>query len=250
MVERRYPRNRGVRPLIRRMGKAVPPTHRKIVQHPLYGEIPLIRQSATGLDGRSHDWWTYDPAFQPTLPSGAVRGEVDTQVSCGGFHVPKYFFVDEERTCVQCGASFIFRAAEQKYWYEVLKFHFASVPVRCLACRRRRRSEHALREQIARSRAHVRAAADDPAAHLSLARAIVEYRERTGQGNLNEAVAAARRAAVLWREAGEPLFWEGAAQALAGRGAKARECLRLFLSEPGLGTAALKQRARGYLEGA
>ena len=229
------------------MPKGVSPSKQKTVRHPLYGEIPLIRRSATGLKGKSYYWWTYDPAFKPTLPAGAVRGQLDKQVFCGGFHVPKYFYVDEDRTCIQCGNSFTFRAAEQKYWYEVLRFTFASVPVRCLACRRRRRSEHALREQIARSKAHVRAADNDPAGHLSLARAIVEYRERRGQGKLDQAVAAARRATALWREASEALFWEGVAHALAGRRAKARACLRLFLSEPELGTTALKQRAQDYL---
>jgi hypothetical protein len=37
--------------------------------------------------------------------------------------MPKYFYVDDERECIQCGKQFTFHAAEQKYWYETLKFN-------------------------------------------------------------------------------------------------------------------------------
>ena len=218
-----------------------------MVRHPLYGEIPLIRESAIGREGKVYDWWRYDPHYAPPLPRGAVRGDAEKQVFCAGHHVPKYFFTDEERTCVQCGRPFTFRATEQKYWYETLKFNFSSVPIRCVGCRRQRRSEHALREQIARAKAQAQASASDPAAHLAVARAIVEYHERTGQGALSEAISGARRAAALWPDSPQPLLWEGIAQARAGRAAKARECLEAFLSAGGQPPAGLVQRAREYL---
>ena len=216
--------------------------------HTLFGEIPLIRVSETGSDGKLYQWWRYDPDYQPPLPRGAVRGDVRKQVYCAAHHVPKYFYVDEPRTCVQCGQAFTFHAAEQKYWYETLKFNSSSIPIRCVDCRRQRRSEHALREQIAVARAAVRDAPADPGGHLSLARAIAEYFERTGQGDLSQAVAAARKTTSLWPESSEPLFWEGVAQALAGRPAKARECLEAFLSRPDKSRGRLEQRAKGYLE--
>jgi hypothetical protein len=218
-----------------------------VVRHPLFGEIPLIRVVATGQDRKLHPSWSYDPDYAPPLPRGAVRGDVRRQVFCTGCHVPRYFFVDEERNCVQCGEPFLFRATEQKYWYETLKFNFHSVPIRCTGCRRKRRSEHALREQIARAKAHVRISPRDPAAHLFLARAIVEHHERTASGDLDEALSAARKAAELWPESPEPLLWEGVAQARAGRKAKARRCLEAFLSRGGRRAAALDQRAREYL---
>jgi Probable zinc-ribbon domain len=87
-------------------------THR----HPLYGEIPLIERKSAGRDGRVYTWLEYDPDFEPKLPHGAVRGDVGAQVLCCGHHVPRYFYVDEERVCRQCGASFVFAAREQKFW--------------------------------------------------------------------------------------------------------------------------------------
>lgn len=171
---------------------------RRWVQHELYGKLPLIRHSSTSRDGQVHEWWKYDRTYTPRLPRGAVPGEVTRQVFCTAHHVPKYFYVDETRTCIQCSDRFTFSGAEQKYWYETRKFNFSSLPVRCPKCRRLRRSEHALREQIARAKLAAKTSPDDPSAQLAVARAIVEYHERTGAGQLAEAVAAARRAMSLW----------------------------------------------------
>ena len=248
MPEKRYPRDRRSEPK-RSKGRtgAEMSSSRSVARHPLYGDIPMIRETATGRDGKLHEWWRYDLDYSPTLPRGAVRGDVAKQVFCTACHVPKYFYLDEQRTCVQCGEPFTFRATEQKYWYETLKFNFDSVPIRCVGCRRQRRSEHALREQIARAKASIRASASDPAAQLSLAQAIVEYHERMDGGDLDEAIAAARKAASLWPERPEPLLWEGIAQARAGRKAGARRCLEAFLSRDERCAAGLEQRARKYL---
>lgn len=248
MAERRYPRDRRGE-LGGKRAPAGPPPERRVVHDRLYGDIPLIRETMTGQDGKVHEWWRHDPDYAPPLPRGAVRGNVRNQACCPACHVPKYFYLDEQHICIQCGRSFTFRAVEQKYWYETLKFHFSSVPVRCLACRRLRRSEHALREQIARAKAHVRDAGSDPAAYLALARALVEYHERTDQGDLNAAVAAARKAARLWPSASEPLYWEGMAHARASRPAKARQSLEAFLAHPALRDGALKQRAKVIMLG-
>jgi hypothetical protein len=203
----------------------------------------------TGNRGRIYDWWEPDPDYRPPLPRGAVRGNPRRQLYCAGHHIPKYFYVDEDRPCVQCGLEFTFGAEEQKYWYEERRFNSHSVPQRCLACRRRRRSEVALRERIARARRAIEADPRDPAAQLALAEAIVEYHERADAGSLDHAVAAARRAAELWPECVEAAYWEGAAQARAGRGAKARARLEAFLNAPGADVRGLRRRARVYLEG-
>src|SRR5262245_26577369 len=149
-------------------------------KHPIYGDIPQIQRNTVGQDGCTYEWWEWDPTFSPRLPEGAVPGDVSKQVFCSACHDPKYFYVDEMRTCVQCGTRFTFSASEQKFWYETLRFNFSSVPIRCKTCRRLKRSEHALREQIALARQATRQAPDDPAAHLAVAKAIVEYHERTG----------------------------------------------------------------------
>jgi hypothetical protein len=213
---------------------------RRTAKDRLYGEVPLVKEP----------WgWRYDPAFQPRLPKGAVRGDVSKQVFCTAHHNPKYFYLDETRTCIQCGSKFTFGAQEQKYWYEALKFNFNSLPIRCLSCRRRRRSEHALREQVARTRAERDRCPDDPLTHLALARAIVELHERTGRGNLEEAISAARRAAQSPSPPPEPLYWEGVAQLRANRPARARDCLTRFLEkEPkGRENRALIKAARSHL---
>jgi hypothetical protein len=73
---------------------------------------------------------------------------------------------------------------------------------------------------------------DDPAALVELARATVQYRRRTGEGNLERAIGACRKARRLARP-GEALFWAGIAQQLAGRPAKARTALKEFLANGG-----------------
>ena len=246
MAARRYPRDRRAESRGNR-GPAAPFPERRVVRDRLFGEIPLVRESTTSPDGRVHVLWLYDPDYAPPLPRGAVRGNVRNQAYCRACHVPKYFYIDEDRTCVQCGQSFNFRAEEQKYWYESRKFNFSSVPIRCVVCRRLRRSDHALREQIARARAHVRDASSDPAAHLALARALVEYHERTTLGDLDAAVSAARKAALLWPDSAQPFYWEGVAQLRAKRPAKARVCLETFLAHPSLRDGSLKQKARACM---
>ena len=243
MTDRRYPRDRNGEPRRRR---PLPPARpeRRVAHDPLYGEVPLVRVTTGGSVANARESWRYDPDYSPPLPRGAVRGDVRNQNFDPMCHVPRYFYLDERRSCVQCLQPFTFRAQEQKYWYERLRFHFRSIPIRCPACRRKRRSEGALREQIARARAHVREAPSDPGAHLALARAIVEYHIRTDEGDLAAAIAAARTAARLWPEAAEPLYWEGLAHARAGRTQRARDSLAAFLAHPSLREGAFKENAR------
>jgi tetratricopeptide (TPR) repeat protein len=223
----------------------------RIEPHPLYGEVRLIRRTAPAKSGRTVEWWEYDPSFQPRLPRGALRGDPTKQIFCTAHHVPKYFYVDERRECIQCGAEFTFEAAEQKFWYETLKFNFNSVAIRCPDCRRRRRTEAALRNQIAKARADLDRSPEDPATLLALGEALVRYRQRTGQGSLADAIAAARKAKALWPEAIESSFWEGLAHHLAGRTQRARECLKRFL-ERSAGTrrlSAFAEEAKEVLSG-
>jgi hypothetical protein len=229
----------------RKASAPTPPTR----HHPLFGAIPLLRRASVDARGKEHEYWQYDPAYSPPLPSGAVRGDVSRQVYCPLCHSPKYFFVDEERSCLQCGEQFVFGAEEQKYWYETLRFYAGSVPVRCARCRRRRRSERLLREQIAAARAQIAHDARDGSAHRALARALVEYHERTESGNLDTAIAAARRAADLCPGSLEPQYWEAMAQMRAGRPRKARLAFESYLQGAGLERerAAFVKAAREFL---
>ena len=67
---------------------------------PLYGKIPLIEREVRDRQGRSHVVYDYDLDYAPSLPRGAVRGDPRKQNLCFACHVPRYFYVDEERTCI------------------------------------------------------------------------------------------------------------------------------------------------------
>jgi tetratricopeptide (TPR) repeat protein len=204
--------------------------NRPTEHHPLYGEIPLVEHRTRGSNGREYVWLQYDPAYEPKLPKGAIRGDVSRQVYCVAHHVPKYFYVDEDRTCIQCKEPFVFRAEEQKYWYETLKFNFGSIAVRCRSCRRKKRTEASLRDQIGSVLRQLEQHPDDSRALLELARTTVMYRERTGEGNLQRAIAACRKAVNEAPESPEPLYWEGRCHEISGRTAKATECFVRFLA--------------------
>ncbi len=212
-------------------------------RHAIYGRIPLIRKSYRDSVGRSFETWDYDPGYRPKMPKGAVRGDVLKQQFCPMCHVPRYFYVDQHKTCVQCGEPFVFSAAEQKYWFESLHFHFDSVAIRCRSCRRRRRSRKALRQQIATVLEKRRAEPDNLSLDLELAEATVRYRELTGEGDLDRAIDATRRVQKSWPEAVEAAFWEARCHALAGRREKAVALFSRFL-DAGRKRRRYKQLAR------
>jgi hypothetical protein len=144
-------------------------------------------------------------------------------------HVPQYFFVDQERRCVECHRDFVFAASEQKYWYEDLKFHFDSVAIRCPECRRKQRTKRGLHAAVARTKARLAENPLDAGRALEVAEALVRLAEHSGEGDLKEAIALARRAARSPSLAagleGEAVFWEGKSQAFLGRHERARSLL-------------------------
>jgi hypothetical protein len=226
-------------------------------RHALFGEIPLIRCTSIDSAGRVHAFYEYDPDYTPRMPTGAVRGDIRQQECCHFCHVPRYFYVDERKLCVQCGEPFVFSAKEQKYWYETLKFNFNSVAVRCAACRRKRRNAHVLEQRLSSARSELKTRPDSPALLLCLAEAIARLFQRRGEGNLNDAIAAARKARREARtrhhraEAAEALFWEATCQALAGRDERARPLYEEYLSirYHGRNHSALGREARDWLDG-
>lgn len=218
----------------------------------MFGKIPLVSRAimVNTVEG-SHEVTIldYDLDYAPKLPRGAVRADVHRQ-NLELFHsVPKYFYVNESKTCVQCGRDFVFDAHEQKYWYETLKFYITARAVRCRDCRRRRRTEKGLRLELAAAKAELKRAPDDPAALLAVAEALVLYHRRFGQGKLAEAITAARRAHKLAPRAYEALFWEGFCHIQDSREAKGRALLAHYLEYP-LGTKKqhdLAREAKRYL---
>ncbi len=114
---------------------------KKEYRHSLYGDIPLIEKVFIGTDGKAFTYTDIDPDFRPKIPEGAVPGDISPQIFCSYYHVPKYFYVDSKKTCLQCNKKFVFKAKEQKYWYETLQFNFHSQTIRCPSCRKKKRTE-------------------------------------------------------------------------------------------------------------
>ena len=210
---------------------------------PRFGDIPLIPR-ADGLG------WEYDPYYQPPLPPGAVRGDISRQSYCPTCHRPRYFYRDQHKTCVQCGDAFVFSAREQKFWYERLGFYLDSEAIRCRRCRKQQRTMKALARQVSALRDRQRDAPDDPAVALELAETTVRFRETTGEGDLDRAVANARRARRRWPENRASLFWEARAQQLAGREDRAVPLYQTFVDKVGTRKKyrKLAERARHQLD--
>ncbi|HEV2845685.1 MAG TPA: zinc-ribbon domain-containing protein [Thermoanaerobaculia bacterium] len=189
-------------------------------RHPLYGEIPLVEVVRQDPGGEVR-YLDYDRDYSPPIPQGAVRGDVAKQHFCPICHVPRYFYVDQERPCVECGRDFVFSAREQKYWYEDLRFHFDSVAIRCPECRRKQRTRKTLNAAVARAKSRLAAEPADPERALAVAEALVRLNEHTGEGDLKEALALARKAGRSASKGrslqAEAHFWEGKAQVLLGR---------------------------------
>ena len=163
----------------------------------------------------------------PPNPAGAIPADPNKQdYGLGG---PLPYYEDEERVCVQCQKPFTFTAKEQKYWYETLRFINYSTAIRCVLCRRRKRSAVAFDRQVALARQSQQENPRDPLAHLALAQALVGRHARVGTGRLADSVAAARKAGRLDPNLHEAVYWEAASQEALGRQRKADELYRRFL---------------------
>lgn len=212
-----------------------------VLAHPIYGEIPLVpesfnlpRELLDNIDfpkDKDAVWYRPDPGFEPDLPTGAVRGNVSRQEFCTWCDTPRYFYVDFNKICVQCGEDFVFEAREQKYWYETLKFHFDSTAIRCKKCRKQRRSDRAVQKLQSVAAETAREKPHDPFALVNLAKTTFEYYTRFGEGKLERAIASARMAIRLDPARYEALYWEALCQEANGRLTKSKDLLRKFLEE-------------------
>lgn len=214
--EHRHPRSAGK-----------PPAER-LVKLPLGGAPALLPK------GRPVPSVEYeiDPGYpRPLLPGAASVDDGDGKVPA-----TRYFYVDSRRGCVSCGVEFVFTAEEQKHFFEKLLFPFYSAPVHCPRCRRERRGMNELKDALQTAREELAAAPAEPTALLAVAAAIVRLYEPTGQGDLKEVIACARKAArqASPSQLGEAAFWEAKAQLLAGRRQKAVPLFQLaFEKLPG-----------------
>jgi tetratricopeptide (TPR) repeat protein len=176
-----------------------------------------------------------------------VRGDPRRQLFC--CEVPRYFYVDADRTCRDCGVSFVFSAREQKHWYETLGFRLDANAVRCPPCRRAFRRDKGIARALADASRALTEAPLHPPAVLAYARAAVAHAERFGHGPLDTAIATLRALGRAAPSAVEVLYLEGRCAEAAGRPRRAEAAYEKFLTAaPPRGNAVLARDARARLE--
>ncbi len=230
--KKRRERDRGTRDGARSAKKPPPPEPHSF-EHPQYGTVPIIvERTWQGEDGQTFTSYKCDPDHKPPLPRGAIRADVHRQQQLGDYDLPIYYYQyyqDSGRVCSQCQRPFVFSAREQRYWYETLGIPLHCTAVRCVQCRRQRRTVRALSERIGIARRQVEDSPDNAAVQLDLAEALVRYRQSAGEGNMQHAIAAARKARRLSKRQSESYFWEALAQQAQGRLEPAKQLLETFL---------------------
>ncbi|QMV71397.1 zinc-ribbon domain containing protein [Comamonas piscis] len=101
------------------------------VPHPRYGSEPIpsdVKGVSTETILRSH--WSYRSS--DIFPESVLMADTSKQ----HFNVfPRECYVDMRKTCRNCQRPFIFFAAEQKHWFEVLQFYVDADCVHCPECR-------------------------------------------------------------------------------------------------------------------
>jgi len=207
----------------------------KFFHHDLYGDIPLIQIWLRDSQGTPYasDSYRPDPTYKPRLPPGAIPANVELQRYYLFFGCPKYFYVDENHTCVQCGTVFVFSAEDQQYWYESIQFSVNAHPYRCPACREQKKSARLVIERVGKAKELVKHYPDNPVANLQLAEAICAQFLMYGVGKLEQAIAAARKSFKRDPECVEALFYEALAEQLRKRPAVAISLFERFLQMAG-----------------
>ena len=84
------------------------------------------------------------------FPKGVKPLAGDPSRQNAGGYAPEFFaYWDQKKRCTHCGASYLFTASEQKFWYEELRFFTRSEPTGCPDCRRKLRRHRSTNRKIA-----------------------------------------------------------------------------------------------------
>lgn len=112
-----------------------------LVRHPRFGRA--IRRSGYEVE---YEWVrrSIRGDCERIFPETAIPANLLKQATSIN---PREWYVDILRTCSDCSRHFIFYAAEQRYWYEVLGF---PVNVDCVKCPECRKSDQTLRRRLQR----------------------------------------------------------------------------------------------------
>ncbi|MGE8492563.1 MULTISPECIES: zinc-ribbon domain containing protein [Comamonas] len=101
------------------------------VPHPRYGSAPM----PSHVQGVSEEailqcHWSYKS--EEIFPESVLMADTSKQ----NFSIfPRECYVDMRKTCRSCKRPFIFFAAEQRHWFEVLQFYVDADCVHCPECR-------------------------------------------------------------------------------------------------------------------
>ena len=116
------------------MNKSKRSPSNNIVPHPRFGNESLN----SGVQGISREailrsYWGY--GSEQIFPESVLMADANKQ----NYSVfPRQCYVDMLKTCRSCARPFIFFAAEQKHWFEVLQFYIDADCVHCPECRQQR----------------------------------------------------------------------------------------------------------------
>jgi hypothetical protein len=86
--------------------------------------------------------WVDPQSLTENWPKGAVAANHDSLIHCG-YSILPYFYVDRPFKCRDCDSDQLWRATQQKWYYEVAKGHIDETAIRCLPCRRKERERKA-----------------------------------------------------------------------------------------------------------
>lgn len=110
-------------------------TSKQYVNHPRYGDRPILSGTQYSSEEVLHAHWQYK--IESCFPETAIKADTSKQNYAT---YPIKLYVDIEKKCIQCDRWFIFFAQEQKYWFETLKFYVDADCVKCIDCRKKEQS--------------------------------------------------------------------------------------------------------------
>lgn len=91
---------------------------------------------------------SYTPWAPERIPMGALKADPSKLLHDNTYGPRPRFYVDRSFTCIDCGKSEVWKAADQKWWYEDAKGKIDSRANRCLPCRRVRRLKRSQERRV------------------------------------------------------------------------------------------------------
>ncbi|MEL6197168.1 MAG: zinc-ribbon domain containing protein, partial [Pseudomonadota bacterium] len=116
------------------------PGHRIYVDHPRYGDQPILSDERWSEEDVRRAYWRH--ASATFFPETAITANIARQNYCC---MPRRVYVDIEKRCRSCGRLFLWFALEQRHWFETLGFF---VDADCVHCQDCRHETHLMRQTL------------------------------------------------------------------------------------------------------